>query len=755
MIRILAIFGETNNLDLTRQKKTLENLGGVKVEPLENPTVEEIDTYLSNEKGWSVVFFAGHSETERFPSGITGAMQINETDIIGIEALEAALQDAVEKGLKLAIFNSCDGIGLAMKALEYGVPYCIIFKERVSNRVAAKFVQDFFTNFQKLSISLALRRARKRLVIFKQEYPYAQWLPQLHQHTDAPELTWEMLGGRRSIINSITIGFNRWKDIFIQWFKQQKFLKKYWFPFLLGLITIFCLAVILPNIKNIEEIRGAVFPPQRKDACTLELASKQNDKNILKDISCGEKSLGIFEKQFPSTQEKKEGITAFHDKKYSVAVNKFTTFLEKNRLDFETAIYLENAQVLANKKDGTKIFPVAVLIPTRGSKPEIIYVTKSTLQGVYNQQKKFNDDNSDKKLLIVIVNDNNDAGDTKNNIEGQAQKIAKELAQRNIYAVIGSYSSRVGFYTKDIYQNAKIPMLSYSNSATTTQYLDENKNKVTLSLTDNEPFLFRICSNNRQLIPAIVKYIKRKNFQNIMSFFNSEDISSGSFGQELELEKKNKLLNVNIDNRYLGELEQKQVNSILPTTNEDNTVIVMCPGAFTNQYDPNKPTGKDIENANYILKNYNKNFTIIGCNILVNYTSALNEIQDRKNLKNILVTTPWFYEPNNENPQFAEWKKVWEEQKVNYYTNPFVRTVLAQDATMVVAEALLKLDEQGKQASGKELQKYLSNSDNKFQGITGKISFTGSDRSNNTSQLITPKIDLNSKEWNGDWEIVK
>lgn len=56
-----------------------------------------------------MLFFAGHSQTE----GETVRIYINENktnNSLTIEQLEEALKAAIDKGLKLAIFNSCDGL---------------------------------------------------------------------------------------------------------------------------------------------------------------------------------------------------------------------------------------------------------------------------------------------------------------------------------------------------------------------------------------------------------------------------------------------------------------------------------------------------------------------------------------------------------------------------------------------------------------------------------------------------------------------
>ncbi|MHC5722352.1 MAG: CHASE2 domain-containing protein, partial [Nostoc sp.] len=63
------------------------------------------------EQDWQILFFAGHSSTHQ--TNETGKIYINQTESLTISQLKYALKKAVERGLQLAIFNSCDGLGLA------------------------------------------------------------------------------------------------------------------------------------------------------------------------------------------------------------------------------------------------------------------------------------------------------------------------------------------------------------------------------------------------------------------------------------------------------------------------------------------------------------------------------------------------------------------------------------------------------------------------------------------------------------------
>lgn len=108
----MAILGNSKDIDLETETRFLKSLQDAEVSFLVNPSRQELNTQLWNPVGWDILFFAGHSHTE----GETGRIYINENQTnnsLTIEELEEALKAAIDNDLKLAIFNSCDGLGLA------------------------------------------------------------------------------------------------------------------------------------------------------------------------------------------------------------------------------------------------------------------------------------------------------------------------------------------------------------------------------------------------------------------------------------------------------------------------------------------------------------------------------------------------------------------------------------------------------------------------------------------------------------------
>ncbi|NJS16965.1 MAG: hypothetical protein HC787_09235 [Nostocaceae cyanobacterium CSU_2_110] len=87
--------------------------------------------------------FAGHSQTE----ADTGRIYLNSEDSLTIPELRYALRNAVSKGLQLAIFNSCDGLGLVGELQDLHIGQIIVMKEPVPDFVAQQFLKYFSHNF--------------------------------------------------------------------------------------------------------------------------------------------------------------------------------------------------------------------------------------------------------------------------------------------------------------------------------------------------------------------------------------------------------------------------------------------------------------------------------------------------------------------------------------------------------------------------------------------------------------------------------
>lgn len=192
--RILAILGNSQGIDLDAEVKFLNSLQDAEIQFLVNPSRQEFNIQLWDAQGWDILFFAGHSQTE----AQIGRLYINEdstNNSITTEQLEEALKAAIEQGLKLAIFNSCDGLGLALALEQLHIPVVIVMQEAVPNYVAQAFFDYFLEDFvrEHLPLHHSIRRARRKLQGLENEYPGASWLPIVSQNPLVNLTTWLQL----------------------------------------------------------------------------------------------------------------------------------------------------------------------------------------------------------------------------------------------------------------------------------------------------------------------------------------------------------------------------------------------------------------------------------------------------------------------------------------------------------------------------------------------------------------------------------
>jgi CHASE2 domain-containing sensor protein len=185
-VKILAIFGNSQGINISQDRLFLEKLSTqAEIKFLVEPKLNILNDQLW-QQGWDILFFAGHSSNQG-----KGQLYINQTDTITLEQLKYAIRQAISRGLKLAIFNSCDGLGLAQQLQDLHIPQVIIMREPVPDVVAQEFLKNFITEFsQGHSLYAAVRAARERLQGLEIEYPCATWLPIICQNPAESPMVW-------------------------------------------------------------------------------------------------------------------------------------------------------------------------------------------------------------------------------------------------------------------------------------------------------------------------------------------------------------------------------------------------------------------------------------------------------------------------------------------------------------------------------------------------------------------------------------
>ncbi|WP_313708088.1 NACHT domain-containing protein [Planktothrix agardhii] len=195
-----STLGDNPPLDLASELNIIEILPGINLEFLdaesEEFSLEELKEKLRSQV-WDIFFYTGHSHTE----AEIGYLDLTETLKITLIDLKDALVYAISQGLKLAIFNSCDGLGLAKQLAEFHIPQIIVMREPIPSEVA----QDFLTLFLKYysrgkSFYTSMTQVRKDLEQrWEIKYPGVSWLPVICQNPTQEAMTWlELQQGFRS-----------------------------------------------------------------------------------------------------------------------------------------------------------------------------------------------------------------------------------------------------------------------------------------------------------------------------------------------------------------------------------------------------------------------------------------------------------------------------------------------------------------------------------------------------------------------------
>lgn len=191
-VRLLAILGDDSGLDFQAEKKAIYELrsiadvtfvgwqAGKNIQDLKN----EIKDVIISDKGWDILFFAGHSNETNLTGGEIG---IAPNVALSIGEIASLLSQAIEKGLKFAIFNSCKGLNIANSLIDLGMSQVAVMREPIHNNVAVEFLIQFLKALsQYKDVHEAMLLAAQYLKTDKNlTYPGAYLIPSLFRHPNA------------------------------------------------------------------------------------------------------------------------------------------------------------------------------------------------------------------------------------------------------------------------------------------------------------------------------------------------------------------------------------------------------------------------------------------------------------------------------------------------------------------------------------------------------------------------------------------
>ncbi|AUT00972.1 low-complexity protein [Nostoc sp. CENA543] len=187
-VSILAVLGDSTGINIQQDKVLLEQLPHAEIKFLVEPQRLMLNDELWMQP-WDILFFAGHSFTQAERE--IGHFHINDSDSLTIAELKNALTKAIERGLQLAIFNSCDGLGLATNLADLHIPQMIVMREPVPDKVAQEFLKNFLAEFSSSKpLYQSVREARLKLQGLEDEFPFASWLPIICQNPAEIPFKW-------------------------------------------------------------------------------------------------------------------------------------------------------------------------------------------------------------------------------------------------------------------------------------------------------------------------------------------------------------------------------------------------------------------------------------------------------------------------------------------------------------------------------------------------------------------------------------
>jgi branched-chain amino acid transport system substrate-binding protein len=466
-IKVLAVFGSPEGLpDLGHDRKVLAELSqkGAELTFLEQPKRQELHEHLWNQD-WDIFFFGGHSASEEGDQGGWLQSRTNR-GYLSLDDLREDLKQAIARGLKLAIFNSCDGIGLAHYLTDLQIPYVVVMREPVPDSFAREFLREFLREFSAgTPLHLAVRRVRNRLHWLEsddeQPCPAASWMPIVCHHPTQPKLIWFSVVIAEIPLSKISNLPGAQIQPPIPPSSPPRVRRSPRWIIWIGLVALACVV-------------GIALHQILLSRPSIEFESR---------FSTGERQLvsAIM------TPAKLEGIKEFAQGDYKKAAAWFEASLKLNRNDPETLIYLNNARLHVAKRQTDAI---ATSVPIENN-PNI---AQEILRGVAQAQNEINQSGgiNGMDLEIQIIDDDNNPTITK--------QIAETLVKDDrLLALIGHNTGDASLSAAPIYQKRGIVMISPTTFSTE------------FSAVGN--YMFRAVPTPQSMSIPLVEYILKRSLQ--------------------------------------------------------------------------------------------------------------------------------------------------------------------------------------------------------------------------------------------------
>ena len=198
-VRILMLIAKEDNVD--KKDKIEFHLDSDIIKNVFNDTVKleilklndedkssfkrKISEKLLDNRGWDILIFSGHSDSKFTSNGDSdgGSLSFSHNIEFHISEFGDELLTAVKNGLRVAIFNSCCGLGIGDHVIQCGLSQALIMREPIMHSAAQFFLENLCCNLRaEQDLQDAFQKACASLARAKSEYYSSHLLPSLFRH---------------------------------------------------------------------------------------------------------------------------------------------------------------------------------------------------------------------------------------------------------------------------------------------------------------------------------------------------------------------------------------------------------------------------------------------------------------------------------------------------------------------------------------------------------------------------------------------
>lgn len=433
-------------------------------------------------------------------------------------------------------------------------------------------------------------------------------------------------------------------------------------------------------------------------------------------LSCGEESL----LKSSNPRLKQNGINEFAKSNYREAFKYFKrSWVEEERKDPETLIYMNNALLKATKADYHTI-AVIIPVPINEKGRAEIDLPQEILRGVAQAQTEINfklfnaeiyrnlkdldfPENQaikGKGLQVIIADDAN----LKEEAIARANSLIK-LA--GTLGAIGHYTNQTTAHTVDIYNQNHLVLIS---PGSTTEEVKENHRK----------FFFRTVPRTKVSVEVFTKYLIEKQGQTkVAGFYNASRESTSTFWEEFRKqfrERGGTIANITEFDLSKSDFDvKKAIQEVRKAGETEKTTIVLSPSHV--------PIA--VNNAMALFQANLDRSWVVGTGGIYSQ-KTLEAASQLPSFEKMAAAVSW-HPLNSPNQNFLEdTRKLWKGDVSH-------RTALTYDA----AKTLIQAIEMQQQPSREGMQKTMADPNFSANGATGTIQFdeTG-DRKNLNPKLV-------------------